>query len=155
MSCCYNRSSSLHYSCYIRWIKVFWFCYCSCASKGKLEDGTEFDSSIPRNQPFTFTLGTGQVIKGWDQGLLGWVWLLFCFTSWPFGLTFGSDPNTMWKLKCADECVRRLFVSCFQNVRGRKEEVGHPIWAGSVHDTLINWILIQVEWQSCTSSPSM
>uniref|UniRef100_A0A8C9TXU2 peptidylprolyl isomerase n=3 Tax=Osteoglossocephalai TaxID=1489341 RepID=A0A8C9TXU2_SCLFO len=38
---------------------------------GKLEDGTEFDSSIPRNQPFTFTLGTGQVIKGWDQGLLG------------------------------------------------------------------------------------
>ncbi|MCI4386444.1 hypothetical protein PGIGA_G00062530 [Pangasianodon gigas] len=38
---------------------------------GRLEDGTEFDSSIPRNQPFTFTLGTGQVIKGWDQGLLG------------------------------------------------------------------------------------
>ncbi|KAE8607435.1 hypothetical protein XENTR_v10011186 [Xenopus tropicalis] len=38
---------------------------------GKLEDGTEFDSSIPRNQAFTFTLGTGQVIKGWDQGLLG------------------------------------------------------------------------------------
>uniref|UniRef100_A0A3B3YW92 peptidylprolyl isomerase n=1 Tax=Poecilia mexicana TaxID=48701 RepID=A0A3B3YW92_9TELE len=38
---------------------------------GKLEDGTEFDSSIPRGQPFTFTLGTGQVIKGWDQGLLG------------------------------------------------------------------------------------
>ncbi|XP_041038037.1 peptidyl-prolyl cis-trans isomerase FKBP2 isoform X1 [Carcharodon carcharias] len=38
---------------------------------GKLEDGSEFDSSIPRGQPFTFTLGTGQVIKGWDQGLLG------------------------------------------------------------------------------------
>lgn len=38
---------------------------------GKLEDGTEFDSSIPRDRPFTFTLGTGQVIKGWDQGLLG------------------------------------------------------------------------------------
>ncbi|XP_071501449.1 peptidyl-prolyl cis-trans isomerase FKBP2-like [Diadema antillarum] len=37
---------------------------------GKLEDGTEFDSSIPRNQPFEFTLGAGQVIKGWDQGLL-------------------------------------------------------------------------------------
>jgi len=37
---------------------------------GKLEDGTEFDSSIPRGQAFTFTLGTGQVIKGWDQGLL-------------------------------------------------------------------------------------
>ncbi|KAM4617378.1 peptidyl-prolyl cis-trans isomerase FKBP2 [Discoglossus pictus] len=38
---------------------------------GKLEDGVEFDSSYPRKQPFTFTLGTGQVIKGWDQGLLG------------------------------------------------------------------------------------
>ncbi|XP_045711051.1 peptidyl-prolyl cis-trans isomerase FKBP2 isoform X1 [Phyllostomus hastatus] len=38
---------------------------------GKLEDGTEFDSSLPQNQPFVFSLGTGQVIKGWDQGLLG------------------------------------------------------------------------------------
>ena len=35
------------------------------------EDGTEFDSSIPRGQPLTFTLGSGMVIKGWDQGLLG------------------------------------------------------------------------------------
>nr|XP_051689098.1 peptidyl-prolyl cis-trans isomerase FKBP2 isoform X2 [Oryctolagus cuniculus] len=40
---------------------------------GKLEDGTEFDSSLPQKQPFVFSLGTGQVIKGWDQGLLG-VW---------------------------------------------------------------------------------
>lgn len=40
-------------------------------SQGKLEDGTEFDSSLPQNQPFVFSLGTGQVIKGWDQGLLG------------------------------------------------------------------------------------
>ncbi|XP_054836552.1 peptidyl-prolyl cis-trans isomerase FKBP2 isoform X3 [Eublepharis macularius] len=38
---------------------------------GKLEDGTEFDSSLTRDQPFVFSLGTGQVIKGWDQGLLG------------------------------------------------------------------------------------
>ncbi|XP_040322133.1 peptidyl-prolyl cis-trans isomerase FKBP2 isoform X1 [Herpailurus yagouaroundi] len=38
---------------------------------GKLEDGTQFDSSLPQNQPFVFSLGTGQVIKGWDQGLLG------------------------------------------------------------------------------------
>ena len=46
--------------------------------QGKLEDGTEFDSSIPRGQPLQFTLGSGQVIKGWDQGLLGWVFICSC-----------------------------------------------------------------------------
>uniref|UniRef100_A0A8D0FGN1 peptidylprolyl isomerase n=1 Tax=Strix occidentalis caurina TaxID=311401 RepID=A0A8D0FGN1_STROC len=38
---------------------------------GQLEDGSQFDSSRSRDQPFVFSLGTGQVIKGWDQGLLG------------------------------------------------------------------------------------
>jgi FKBP-type peptidyl-prolyl cis-trans isomerase len=39
---------------------------------GKLEDGTKFDSSYDHGgQPFSFTVGAGQVIKGWDEGLLG------------------------------------------------------------------------------------
>lgn len=36
---------------------------------GKLEDGTVFDSSIKRGTPIEFTLGVGQVIKGWDEGI--------------------------------------------------------------------------------------
>jgi peptidylprolyl isomerase len=38
---------------------------------GWLEDGTEFDSSWSRGKPFQCVIGTGRVIKGWDQGLMG------------------------------------------------------------------------------------
>src|SRR3989344_4386286 len=38
---------------------------------GTLEDGRVFDSSLDRDVPFDFTLGVGQVIRGWDEGLVG------------------------------------------------------------------------------------
>jgi len=38
---------------------------------GRLEDGTVFDSSHNRGEPFEFPLGAGRVIAGWDQGVVG------------------------------------------------------------------------------------
>ena len=38
---------------------------------GWLEDGTKFASSLDRQRPFTFRLGAGEVIEGWDQGVAG------------------------------------------------------------------------------------
>ena len=37
---------------------------------GMLEDGTKFDSSLDRGQPFTFKIGVRQVIQGWDEGVM-------------------------------------------------------------------------------------
>ena len=38
---------------------------------GWLEDGTKFDSSKDRNDPFSFPIAAGRVIRGWDEGVIG------------------------------------------------------------------------------------
>src|SRR4029079_16611277 len=37
---------------------------------GTLENGTKFDSSVDRGQPFVFQIGVGRVIRGWDEGVM-------------------------------------------------------------------------------------
>jgi len=63
---------------------------------GTLLDGTKFDSSRDRGDPFSFTLGVGQVIKGWDTGvasmLKGEVALLTCKSEYAYGKA-GSPPK--------------------------------------------------------------
>ncbi|XP_067935395.1 peptidyl-prolyl cis-trans isomerase Fkbp12-like [Watersipora subatra] len=56
---------------------------------GTLTDGTKFDSSRDRGKPFEFTLGVGQVIKGWDEGVakmsLGERAVLTCTPDYGYG----------------------------------------------------------------------
>jgi hypothetical protein len=65
---------------------------------GWLADGTLFDSSRPRNQPFSFTIGNGQVIPGWDEGVPGMAAggqrKLIIPASLAYGAQGQTDPNT-------------------------------------------------------------
>jgi peptidylprolyl isomerase len=64
--------------------------------RGTLLDGTVFDSSVQRSEPFKFTLGEGQVIKGWDLGVAtmcqGERSILTCKSEYAYGAR-GSPPT--------------------------------------------------------------
>jgi FKBP-type peptidyl-prolyl cis-trans isomerase FkpA len=65
---------------------------------GWLTDGTLFDSSRSRNQPFPFTIGKGQVIQGWDEGVPGMAAggkrKLIIPSDLAYGAQGQQDPNT-------------------------------------------------------------
>ncbi|KAG1670300.1 hypothetical protein FOA52_003650 [Chlamydomonas sp. UWO 241] len=56
---------------------------------GKLTNGKVFDSSVTKNKPFVFTIGMGQVIRGWDEGVaqmsIGEKSLLTCSPDFAYG----------------------------------------------------------------------
>jgi peptidylprolyl isomerase len=56
-------------------------------------DGAEFDSSWTRSQPFSFTLGAGNVIPGWDQGLIGAKVGSRLQLDIPAALAYGDNPS--------------------------------------------------------------
>ncbi|CAG9797937.1 unnamed protein product [Chironomus riparius] len=71
-------------------------CTVSCHYTGTLLDGTKFDSSVDRGEPFEFQLGKGQVIKSWDIGVAsmkkGEKCVLTCAPDYAYG-KMGSPPN--------------------------------------------------------------
>ena len=62
---------------------------------GKLDDGTKFDSSRDRNEPFSFILGAGQVIRGWEEVVgkmsKGQLVLMTCTHEYGYG-AHGNPP---------------------------------------------------------------
>ena len=83
---------------------------------GTLLDGTVFDSSYDRKEPFVFSLGQGQVIKAWDIGVatmkIGEISMLTCAPKYAYGAT-GSPPkippNATLKFKVMIKLQNTLF----------------------------------------------
>ncbi|TBU90660.1 FKBP-type peptidyl-prolyl cis-trans isomerase [Stutzerimonas kirkiae] len=83
--------------------------------RGTLEDGTEFDSSYQRGKPFQCVIGTGRVIKGWDQGLMGmrvggkrqlWVPAHLAYGERRIGEHIGPNSNLNFEIELLEVLTR-------------------------------------------------
>ena len=83
--------------------------------RGFLEDGSSFDSSYERGKPFQCVIGTGRVIKGWDQGLLGmrvggkrklWVPAALAYGERGMGARVPADANLIFEIELLEVLTR-------------------------------------------------
>lgn len=95
---------------------------CECHYKGRLLDGTEFDSSYKRGSPTTFA--PNQVIKGWTEAMqlmvVGDKWEMYI----PYNLAYGEDGRPPKIPGCA--CL--IFVMEILKIKG--DSVAHSKWDG-------------------------
>lgn len=83
--------------------------------RGFLEDGSSFDSSYERGKPFQCVIGTGRVIKGWDQGLMGmrvggkrklWVPSALAYGERGMGARVPADANLIFEIELLEVLTR-------------------------------------------------
>ncbi len=83
--------------------------------RGFLEDGSSFDSSYERGKPFQCVIGTGRVIKGWDQGLMGmrvggkrklWVPAALAYGERGMGSRVPADANLIFEIELLEVLTR-------------------------------------------------
>ncbi len=83
--------------------------------RGFLEDGSSFDSSYERGKAFQCVIGTGRVIKGWDQGLMGmreggkrklWVPAALAYGERGMGSRVPADANLIFEIELLEVLTR-------------------------------------------------
>lgn len=94
-------------------------CKVSLHYTGTLTDGTKFDSSLDRNEPFEFELGKGVVVKAFDLGIAsmkkGEKSILTCAPDYAYGAS-GSPPNIPPNATLLFEVKQFSILSIFQKI---------------------------------------